>query len=180
MRRWPGPVRDEEHEGRLGSADDPPISDRVMSGLAKVLAGRTPPGVYHWTSAARSGDVRHAAEHAHWSFVLLDTWTVEDKEQFLRTCHEGFGFADRIGFNFGALADALGDVRGGTGDQDREGVLVLWDGWGPFARADRHAFDVAVDVFASRVELERAGAFVVLLRGPGPDDTDLVELDPHH
>jgi hypothetical protein len=151
-----------------------------MSGLAKVLAGRTPPGVYHWTSAAAGEDVRHAVELAQWSFVLLDTWTVEDKAQFLRVCHESFGLPDRFGLNFDALADALGDVRGDRGVQDSEGVLVLWDGWGPFARADRHAFDIAVDVFASRVDLERAGPFVVLLRGPGPDDTDVVELDPRH
>ena len=62
---------------------------------------------------------------------------------------------------------------------DRVGVVVMWDGWGPLARADRRVFDVAVDVFSARVDDERAGPFSVLLRGPGPDDTDLVELDPH-
>jgi hypothetical protein len=150
-----------------------------MSGLAKILGGRTAPGVYHWTSSAPGRDVAHAVERARWSFVSLDTWGVEDKQQFLAVCHESFGFPEWFGRNFDALADALCDVRGDAGGRDTEGVLVLWDGWGPFARADRHAFDVAVDVFASRVDLERAGAFVVLLRGPGPDDTDLVELDPH-
>jgi hypothetical protein len=148
-----------------------------MSGLAKVLAGRRPPGVYHWTSSASARDVRHAVEHAHWSFVLLDTCAVEDKVQFLAVSHDSFGFPDWFGHNFDALGDALSDVRPAA--RDAEGVLVLWDGWGPFARADRHAFDVAVDVFASRVDFERAGPFVVLLRGPGPDDTGLPELDPH-
>ena len=50
-----------------------------MSGLARLLAGHTPPGVYHWTSAADVATVQHAAERAGWRFVLLDTWKVEDK-----------------------------------------------------------------------------------------------------
>ena len=146
-----------------------------MSGLARVLAGRIPPGVYHWTSAGEASDIRHAAEHANWRFLHLDTWTVEDKQHFLKACQHSFGFPDWFGHNFDALGDALTDVRPG----DHEGVLVLWDGWGPLARADRRAFDVAVDVFGSRVDFERAGPFVVVLRGPGPADIDVAELDTH-
>ena len=149
-----------------------------MSGLAKALAGRTPPAVYHWTSPAPVADVRHAVERANWVFVALDTWAVEDKAGFLTACDNAFGFPDWFGRNFDALGDALSDIRGR--DHDADGVLVLWDGWAPFARADRHAFDVAIDVFASRVDFDRAGPFIVLLRGPGPDDTQLAELDPHH
>ena len=71
-------------------------------------------------------------------------------------------------------ADALNEIQPG----EAAGVVVLWDGWAPFARADRHAFDVAVDVFDARVDPERVGTFAVLLKGPGPQ-TDLVELDLH-
>ena len=147
-----------------------------MSGLARLLAGRVEPGVYHWTSAAGIDDIRHAAEHANWRLVLLDTWGSEDKDGFMQAAHEAFGFPDWFGRNFDALADALSDIQPAD---DQHGVVVVWDGWGPLARAERRVFDVAVDVFSGRVEYERAGPFAVLLRGPGPDDTDLVELDPH-
>jgi hypothetical protein len=143
-----------------------------MSGLAKLLAGRVDPGVYHWTSAADVGDVRHAVDHAHWHLVLLDTWGSDDKAGFMAACHDAFALPDWFGRNFDALADALADVRA---PDDEVGVIVLWDGWGPLARAERRAFDVAVDVFSARVDDERAGPFAVLLRGPGPD-TGLVEL----
>lgn len=143
-----------------------------MSGLARVLAHRVPPGVYHWTSATGTADAEHAAEHAGWRFVLLDTWGVDDKAGFLASCHAAFDFPDWFGRNFDALSDALSDIRSG----DSEGVLVLWEGWGPLARADARVFDVAVDVFGSRVDFERAGPFVVLLHGPGPE-TQVRELD---
>jgi Barstar (barnase inhibitor) len=138
-----------------------------MSGLARLLAGHTPPGVYHWSSAADPDVVAHAAERTGWRFVPLDTWQVEDKDGFLD---------DWFGHNFDALDDALSDVRA----DDGAGVLVLWDGWAPLARSHRRVFDVALSVFADRVDFERGGAFAVLLHGPGPSDTDTPELDPHH
>ncbi len=55
-----------------------------MSGLAALVAGHTPPGVYRWHSAASVADVEHAVEHAGWSFCHLDGWAVEDKESFLK------------------------------------------------------------------------------------------------
>jgi hypothetical protein len=147
-----------------------------VSGLAKLLAGRVGPGVYHWTSAAGADDVGHAVEHARWRFVHLDTWGSDDKAGFMAACQDAFALPDWFGRNFDALGDALSDVRP---DRDRHGVLVLWDGWSPFARAERRDFDVALDVFAARADDRRAGPFAVLLRGPGPDDAALVELDPH-
>jgi hypothetical protein len=147
-----------------------------MSGLARLLAGHTPSGVYHWTSHADVEDVEHAVDHAGWRFVCLDTWKVDDKPGFLAACREAFDLADWGSKSFDALGDALSDVRG----RDGGGVIVLWDGWSPLARADRRAFDVAVSVFSSRVDLERGGPFAVLLRGPGPEDASIPELDPHH
>lgn len=146
-----------------------------MSGLARLLAGHTEPGIYHWTSAADTRTVQHATERAGWRFVALDTWKVEDKAGFLDTCAQAFDFPDRVGHTFDALADALSDVRG----PDGAGVVVLWDGWAPLARAHRGVFDVVLGVFANRVDLDRGGQFAVLLKGPGPSDTDLSELDPH-
>lgn len=146
-----------------------------MSGLARLLAGHTAPGVYHWGSAADAEIVRHAADRAGWRSIGLDTWQVEDKSGFLQACKSAFGIADLAEHSFDGLADALNDVQPG----DSTGVVMLWDGWAPFARADRHAFDVALDVFDARVDTDRLGPFAVLLKGPGPQ-TDLPELDPHH
>ena len=147
-----------------------------MSGLAKLLAGHTKPGVYHWTSHADVEDIEHAADHAGWRFVSLDTWKVEDKQGLLQACREAFDFPEGVGENFDALSDALSDIRG----RDNGGVLVIWDGWSPLARADRRVFDVALSVFGSRVDFDRSGPFAVLLRGPGPDDASIQELDPRH
>ena len=145
-----------------------------MSGLARLLAGHTRPGVYHWATGADSDLVEHAAERAGWRFICLDTWQIEHKAEFLQACKSAFGIDDLTEHSFDGLADALNDVQPG----DASGVVVLWDGWAPFARADRHAFDVAVDVFDARVDAERVGAFAVVLKGPGPQ-TDLPELVPH-
>jgi hypothetical protein len=145
-----------------------------MSGLARLLAGHTEPGIYHWASAEKVDVVAHAAERAGWRCISLDAWKVEGKDEFLDTCTTAFAFADPVR-SFDALADALSDVRG----PDGAGVIVLWEGWAPLARADRRIFDVALSVFGDRVDVERGGPFAVLLRGPGPTDTDLPELDPH-
>jgi RNAse (barnase) inhibitor barstar len=131
--------------------------------------------VYQWRSSADVEDVAHAVDHAGWRFVSLDTWRVDDKRAFLQACRESFDFPDWVGHNFDALADALSDVRGPAG----RGVLVLWDGWSPLARADRRVFEMAVRVFAGRVGFAKAGPFAVLLRGPGPDEAEIPELDPH-
>jgi hypothetical protein len=147
-----------------------------MSGLARLLAGHTRPGVFHWTSHADVEDVAHAVDHAGWRFVCLDTWKVEDKLGFLQACTDAFDLDDSARRSFDALGDALNDVRG----RDGGGVVTLWDGWSPLARADRRAFDVALSVFASRVDADRGGPFAVLLRGPGPEDANVPELDPHH
>lgn len=146
-----------------------------MSGLARLLAGHTDPGVYHWSTAAAPDVVRHAAETADWRYLGLDTWQVEDKADFLHACKAAFGIEKLEEHSFDGLADALNTIQ----PADAAGVVVLWDGWGPFARADRHAFDVAVDVFDARVDTERAGPFAVLLKGPGPL-TDLPDLDARH
>lgn len=145
-----------------------------MSGLARLLARHTPPGVYHWASPADAGAVEHAVAAAGWRFLCLDTWKVESKDDFLHACRAALGVESLEEHSFDGLADALNDVQAG----DTSGVLVLWDGWAPFARADRHAFDVAVDVFDARVDSERLGTFAVVVQGPGPQ-SDLPELDPH-
>jgi hypothetical protein len=157
-----------------------------MSGLARLLARHVPAGIYRWSSPQSIEAIRHVVEHAHWRCLTLDTWKTEHKADFLESCAEAFGFPESFGHNFDALDDCLSDVRAGS---EQEGVVVVWDGWGPFARADRVAFDVAVDVFGSRVDFghsrvnsrqsspDTGGDFTMLLHGPGPD-VEIPLLDP--
>jgi Barstar (barnase inhibitor) len=143
-----------------------------MSGLAGVLAGRRPAGVYRWESHARTADVAHAVEHAGWAFVYLDTVRAEDGIGFLQEVHTAFALPDSFGYTFAALGDALADVR------HEHGTVTLWEGWSPFARGAWAQFTAAVDVLARRCDSADGGAFVVLLRGDGPA-LGLPLLDPH-
>jgi Barstar (barnase inhibitor) len=143
-----------------------------MSGLAGVLAGRRPAGVYRWESHARTADVAHAVEHAGWGFVYLDTVRAEDGMGFLQEVHTAFGLPDSFAYTFGALDDALADVS------HEHGTVTLWEGWSPFARGSWAQFKAAVDILDRRCESAEGGAFVVLLRGDGPA-LGLPQLDPH-
>lgn len=136
-----------------------------MSGLAALLAGRREPGIFRWHGAFGVPDVQHTVEHAGWRFVYLDGVAVESKPEFLERIGTAFGFPDHYGQNFDAVADCLHDVVAG----DSAGTVLLYDGWGPFARADERAFSVALSVLGARVNEDRGGPFAVLLRGEGPD-----------
>jgi hypothetical protein len=143
-----------------------------VSGLAGLLAGRRPAGVYRWDSHARTADVAHTVEHAGWRFVHLDTVSADDKQGFLQQVRAAYGLPDWFGHNFDALADALTDVR------HEHGTVTLWEGWSPFARARPEEFATALDVLGVRCRSSRGGAFAVLLRGEGPA-LGLPDLDPH-
>ncbi len=144
-----------------------------MSGLAAILAGRTAPGIFRWHGAFDAADVRHTVEHAGWRFAHYDGWGAESKAEFLTGIGEALAFPGHYGHNFDALADCLQDVVAG----DSVGTVLLWDGWGPFARADERAFSVALSVLGTRVNAERGGPFAVLLRGEGPDTAGVPSLD---
>ena len=136
-----------------------------MSGLAALLAGRREPGIFRWHGAFDVPDVRHTVEHAGWHFAHLDGWGSESKNEFLVGISKTLGLGVEYARNFDTLADGLHDVVAG----DSDGTVLLWDGWGPFARADERAFSVALSVLGSRVNADRGGRFAVLLRGEGPD-----------
>jgi RNAse (barnase) inhibitor barstar len=143
-----------------------------MSGLAALLAGRKPTGVYHWSSPMRSRDIRHCAEHARWHCVVLDTIQATDADGFHDAVASAFGLPEPYGRNLDALTDAL---RKGPGPSDRS-TLIVWEGWASLAKADEATARRVVEVFADRAG--RSPSFAVVLHGPGPD-LDLAELDPH-
>ena len=102
-----------------------------------------------------------------------DGWTSESKAEFLEGLGAALALPDHYGRNFDALADCLTDVVAG----DTAGTVLLWDGWGPFARAEERAFSVALSVLGTRVHAERGGPFAVLLRGDGPEPIGVPDLD---
>ena len=145
-----------------------------MSGLAGLLAERREPGIYHWHSAFAVTDVAHAVEHAGWHFAHLDGWHgAESKQEFLTAVGDALDFPDYYGKNFDALADCLRDVEAGNS----HGTVLLWDGWGPFARHDEVAFRKALEVLGRRVADDHGGPFAVLLRGEGPSISGVDSLD---
>lgn len=144
-----------------------------MSGLAALLAGRKEPDIFRWHSGFDAADVRHTVEHAGWQFAHYDGWTAESSDEFLDGIGAALDLPGDYGRNFDALSDRLQDVVA----RDHTGTVLLWDGWGPFARADERAFSVALSVLGTRVNAERGGPFAVLLRGEGPDSVGLRSLD---
>jgi RNAse (barnase) inhibitor barstar len=129
-----------------------------VSGLAAVLAGREPVGLYAWESGLTEAEVRHAVEHAGWSFAVVDGWTHQDKAALLTAMAATLAFPGWFGHNLDALADCLADVATPT--------VLLWDGWGPLAREDPATFGSVLEILAERTTTDPA--FAVLLRGDGP------------
>jgi RNAse (barnase) inhibitor barstar len=136
-----------------------------MSGLAGILAGHHAPGVYRWHAAFGPADVRHTVEHAGWRFARVDGVGVEDKEAMMGALGASLGAPEHFGENLDAVWDVLRDVD--------EPFLLLWDEWGPFARADRSTFDRMTGLFADHAARSR---LAVLLRGEGPE-IDVPSLD---
>jgi RNAse (barnase) inhibitor barstar len=137
-----------------------------VSGLATLLAGRTAPGVWRWQSFLDVPDVRHAVEHAGWTFGYVDGWTRHGKDGFLVAVGEALALPDWYGANLDALRDCLWDVSART--------LLLWDGWGTLARDDERTFTALREILTERAAEEPP--FAVLLRGEGPD-VGVPELD---
>ncbi|GAB7003734.1 hypothetical protein JCM18899A_12060 [Nocardioides sp. AN3] len=136
-----------------------------MSGLAGILAGHHAPGVYRWHAAFGAADVRHTVEHAGWRFARVDGVGVEDKVTLMSRLGPAVGAPDQAEPSIDAMRDVLRDVDGP--------FLLLWDEWGPLARADRDTFDEVTGLFADRAAQAQ---LAVLLRGEGPQ-IDVPSLD---
>ncbi len=138
-----------------------------MSGLAGVLAGRRGAGVHTWHSALHVPDVQHAVEHAGWRFGYVDGVALEEKDQVLRAIGDALEFPEHFrGKSLDGLRDCLRDLDTPT--------VLLWEAWGPFARAHPDVFGRVLKVLGARDGDD--AAFEVLLRGPGPE-VDVPSLD---
>ena len=142
-----------------------------MSGLAAVLAGQVEPGVYRWHAAFEVAEVRHTVELADHGFAHVDGWLATTKAEVLTALGRALGFPETYGENLDALEDCLRDVA-----RDVPAVL-LWDGWGTLAHADRRTFEVLVDILRGRAADRTKGGFTVLLRGDGPATTGVPAID---
>ena len=146
-----------------------------MSGLAALLAGpgRTP-GIYRWHGAFDVADVRHTVEHAGWRFAYVDGWHGEAKAGVPAPA-----WARRwTSPTTTARTSTPWPTASPTSVTGREGVVLLWDGWGPFARDGRAGLLASPSACsASRVNADRGGPFAVLLRGDGPDVAGVPSLD---
>jgi len=138
-----------------------------MSGLAAVIGGHTPAGVYRWHAAFEPSEVRHTVEHAGWDFGHVDGWLGESEADFHAALAASLGFPDWYGGNLDALWDCL--VTCVT-----EPTVLLWDGWGPLAHAEPDRFPRLLRVLRDRTV--EAPPFTVLLRGDGPE-IDVASLD---
>ena len=117
---------------------------------------------------ARGRGDRHTVELAEHRLAYVDGWTLpEGRRAVLVALGEALGFPDWFGANYDALADSLRDLSGP--------VVLLWDGWGVLARADRRAFDTIVAVLGAHAS-ETDVPFAVLLRGEGPEVPGIPEL----
>ncbi|MFL6158215.1 MAG: barstar family protein [Marmoricola sp.] len=139
-----------------------------MSGLAGLLAGHLPPGVYTWHAAFEPDEVRRTVEHAGAVFAHVDGWTAAGTAEFLGAVGTALGFPEWYGQNLDAFEDCLGDLDGSP-------VLLLWDGWGTLARSEPVAFAAVLDICTERATSPRS-AFSLLLRGAGPE-IDVPALD---
>ncbi|MGO4256327.1 barstar family protein [Marmoricola sp. RAF53] len=138
-----------------------------MSGLAALLAGRHDPGVYRWHAAFDVEDVRASVERAGALLGHVDGWRNPTKTDTLDAFAAALAFPEWFGRNLDAFADCLADVL--------EPTVVLWDGWGVFARGDAPAFAAVLEVLQDRAGTG-AVPFSVLLRGDGPEP-DVRSLD---
>ena len=136
-----------------------------MSGLADLLAGAVPPGTFRWRDPAALASVRDAVVQAGWRFAHHDGRADGSRADVLAGLGTALDFPSYYGQNLDALADCLRDVV----PAGRAGTVLVWDAWGPFARAHEWSFTRVLQVLATRTGDVRGAPFAVLLRGEGPE-----------
>ena len=120
-----------------------------------LLAGEVPPGAYRWgPGTAHVGALVAGAADAGWAVARLDGARVRTVDDL----HDALAVSLALPAHYGRNLDALHDC---VADLPTPGLLV-WDGWGGFAREHPRTTRLALQVLGERL--------VVLVTGPGPDD----------
>jgi RNAse (barnase) inhibitor barstar len=115
-----------------------------VTGLATLLTGPAPAGVYRLPAASSADTARRVAEAAGWRVVDADTSAAADRRAVFAALKTAFGFPDWFGHNLDALADSLGDL-------DAEpGTLLVWSGSTTFARSAPDQFRAILAVLRDR------------------------------
>jgi RNAse (barnase) inhibitor barstar len=142
-----------------------------LGGLAGLLAGKIPPGLYVWKvpGSTRRADVVTAASGAGWRSFWLAGQSVIGKDEFLDASAETFEFPDWFGHNWDALADCLTDLTWATA---MAGYLVVYAGWQALAQEDPESFETVLDIFREAVDLwqDSETPMAVLLPATGDED----------
>ena len=115
-----------------------------MTGLAALLTGPAPAGVYRVGGDVDPATIERVAVAAGWRVGVVDTEGLVDKRAVLGAFGDALGFPDWFGHNLDAMVDALRDV-------DHEpGTLVLWRHGGALGATDPTLHRQLVDILRSR------------------------------
>jgi hypothetical protein len=118
-------------------------------------------------------DVESAAEDVGWRYVLLDTVSVAEREEFLLRCADAFDLPTRLASSWEGLDLGLRTLDW----DDPPGVVVVWQGWSELAEGDPDGFDSAIEVLRDACvawkDDDVPGAVVLIGQGP---ETDLPEV----
>lgn len=147
--------------------------------LAAVLTGTVPPGRYRLSSSSRLSELRREIATVGWTGRVVDGARMTDRATMIDEFARALEFPDGSGHNWDAFADRLRDLSWIDGD----GIVVLWQRSGTFARVDPATWHVAGrvidDAIGARVGYGIVPLYVVCPGRPEGDpagDGEPVEL----
>lgn len=117
-----------------------------MTGLASLLTGPAPAGVYRLPAGSSAEAARRVAEAAGWRVVAADSAGAGDRRDLFAALKVAFGFPDWFGHNLDALADSLRDLDADTAT----GTLLVWSGTTSFAESAPDQFRAILAVLRDR------------------------------
>lgn len=115
-------------------------------GLAGILDGTVPPGVYRMPSVGP--EILLQAQVAGWQSGVLDLSAVYDRQTFLDACAEGLELPEGIDGDWDALTDRLTDLSWWG---EARGYLLLVSGWEIFARTAPETAGTAAGILTAAV-----------------------------
>jgi hypothetical protein len=115
-------------------------------GLAGILDGTVPPGVYRTPSVGPEALLQ--AQVAGWQAGVIDLAGVTGRETFLDACAVGLELPEGIEGDWDALTDRLTDLSWWG---EARGYLILASGWESFARADVEDAATAAGILTAAV-----------------------------